>query len=96
MMLHRLTERRTQTELIGSPERQDAERAGPLARPSQKAAEEPVRRTALGPQPTAFVIPAEAAGPGARHQRADEESLGVCPRGRRLFKESKNSSLRSE
>jgi hypothetical protein len=36
---HRFAERRTQTELIGSPERHDTERAGPLARPSQKAAE---------------------------------------------------------
>jgi len=72
--------------MVVSPERQDAERAGPLARPSQKAAGETGHGSRV----------AGGGGNGGRHSERSEESLASRARGRPLYKESKDSSLRSE
>ena len=73
-----------------SPERQDAERAGPLARPSQKAAEGP------GAGTLALHQRFENEGNGGCHYERSEESLVSRPRAEPLYKEAKDSSLRSE
>jgi hypothetical protein len=70
----------------GFAERQDAERAGPLARPSQKAAEETGHGSRV----------AGSGGNGGRHSERSEESLVSRSRAEPLYKEAKDSSLRSE
>ena len=72
-----------------SPERQDAERADAL-RAAQKAAEGP------GGGTLALHQLFENDGKGACHSERSEESLVSRSRAEPLYKEAKDSSLRSE